>query len=85
VAYATSALELIWAQIGINQLVKVHYPDGSNIRFYGWIDSFTPGAHKEGDQPTAAMVIHPSMRDNNGAEHGPVYTAPGDESSNLES
>lgn len=74
-AYATEALEDIWGQIGVNQLITVTLPDGSTIEIWGWIESFTPSTHKEGDQPTAAMVIHPGMRDSDGEEVAPEYTA----------
>lgn len=73
VAYATEALTQIWAQIAVNQLITITFPDGSTIEFWGWVESFTPGAHKEGDQPTASMVIHPGMRDADGNEVAPAY------------
>lgn len=79
-AYATEAIEQIWAQIGVNQLITVTYPDESTIEFYGWLESFTPAAHKEGEQPTATVVIQPGMRNADGAEVAPDYTAPPDES-----
>lgn len=81
-AYATSALDGIWAQIGVVQLITITFPDGSTLAFYGWIDEFTPAAHKEGDQPTASITIQPAMRNpTTGAEVAPVYTAPSEESS----
>lgn len=76
VAYATDALEDILAQLGVSQLVTVTFPDGSSLEFYGWIEQFTPSAHKEGEQPTAAITIHPSNRDALGAESAPVYNDP---------
>lgn len=76
VAYATEALEQVWAQIGVNQLVTVTLPDGSTIEFWGWIEEFTPGNHTEGAQPTAALTIQPSNRDADGAEVAPAYTSP---------
>ncbi len=76
VAYATDALESILAQMGVNQLITVTFPDGSTLEFYGWIEQFTPSAHKEGEQPTAALTIHPGNRDTTGAESAPVYTDP---------
>lgn len=62
VAYATAVYDDLIAQIGINQLITVAFPDTSEIRFYGWIEEFTPGALTEGEQPTANLVIHPSLR-----------------------
>lgn len=80
VAYATEALEQIWAQIGVNQLVTVTFPDTSTIAFYGWIEEFTPSTHTEGEQPTANLVIQPGMRNPAGEEVAPVYTAAADSS-----
>jgi hypothetical protein len=74
-AYATEAFEQIIAQIGVNQRILVTFPDNSEMTFWGWIDSFTPSAHKEGDQPTAAIVFHPSLTDLSGAEKAPAYHA----------
>ena len=76
VAYATEALEQIWAQIGVNQLITITYPDDSTIAFYGWVDEFTPGNHTEGEQPTASLTVICGMRDLTGAEVAPDYTAP---------
>lgn len=76
VAYATEALEQIWAQIGVNQQVTIEFPDNSTLQFYGWIEEFTPSNHTEGEQPTASLTIQPGMRDNDGVEVAPVYTEP---------
>ena len=76
VAYATEAVESIWGQIGVNQLITVTFPDGSTIAFYGWIEEFTPSSHKEGEQPTAKLTVQTGMRDPNGDEVAPLYTAP---------
>jgi hypothetical protein len=75
-AYATDSLETIYAQLGINQRITVTFPDGSRFRYWGWLDSFTPGSNKEGEQPTAAVVFQPSMRDNDGVERAPEYHDP---------
>jgi len=73
VAYATESIEDIWAQIGVNQLVTITYPDKSTITFWGWIEEFTPGNHVEGAQPTATLKVQPGMRDDDGEETAPVY------------
>lgn len=80
VAYATSALEGIWAQIGVNQLITVTFPDGSSLVFWGWIEEFTPSNMVEGEQPTANLVVQPGMRNADGAEVAPVYNDPEDAS-----
>lgn len=76
VAYATSAYPDIWAQIGINQLITITFPDESTLEFYGWIEEFTPSTHVEGEQPTANLVIQTGMRDNDGEEVAPAYQHP---------
>jgi hypothetical protein len=76
VSYATEALPLMFGQIGILQKVTITFPDKSTIEFYGWLDSFTPNANTEGEQPTASIVVEPSMRDPLGEESAPVYTPP---------
>lgn len=76
VAYATEALEQIWAQIGINQQIYITFPDESTLSFWGWIEEFTPGAHAEGTQPTAELTIQPGMRDTEDNEVAPVYNEP---------
>ncbi len=81
VAYATIALTQIWAQIGVNQLITITFPDGSTIAFWGWIEAFTPANHTEGAQPTASLTVQPGMRNSDGVEVAPVYTEPQEESS----
>lgn len=76
VAYATVAIDDVISIIGVNQLITLTYPDGSTFEFYGWLDEFTPSAHKEGDQPTAACSIQPSLTDSDGVRTEPVYTEP---------
>ncbi|QDP54889.1 MAG: hypothetical protein Unbinned3891contig1000_87 [Prokaryotic dsDNA virus sp.] len=80
VAYATVALDTILANINVKQLITITYPDNSTVEFYGWIDEFTPGAHTEGEQPTATITIQPSNTDSAGAENEPNYIAPGESS-----
>ncbi len=79
VAYATVAIEDVIAMIGIVQLITLTYPDGSTIEFYGWLDEFTPSAHKEGDQPTAACSIIPGLTNADGDRVAPAYTEPSEE------
>lgn len=76
VAYATVALQDIWAQIGVNQLITITFPDESTLEFYGWIEEFTAATHTEGEQPTATLTIQPGMRNNDGDEVAPVYQHP---------
>jgi hypothetical protein len=81
VAYATEIYPLIWAQINVNQLITVSFPDGSEVEFYGWLSDFAPAAHKEGEQPTATVTVETGMRDPDGNEVAPIYNGPDEESS----
>jgi len=76
VAYATEALETIFAQIGIIQLVTITFPDESTLAFWGWLEEFTPGTNTEGEQPTANMVVQTGNRNADGEEVAPLYTPP---------
>jgi hypothetical protein len=55
--------------------ITVLFPDGSNVCFFGFLRSFTPGEHVEGSQPEATIVISPLNQDTSGDEYGPVYAA----------
>lgn len=72
VAYDIVGWSAILAQIGVNQLVTVHFPDGKTVAFWGWLDKFEPGALKEGEQPEAECVIVPSNHNTSGVEVAPV-------------
>ena len=74
VAYETVVYDKIIAMININQLITVTFPDLSSIAFFGWLDTFVPGALVEGEQPTAEITIIPSNQDAAGAETPPVHT-----------
>ena len=76
VAYDPELYREMEAMININQLITITFPDGSTLKFWGWIDDFSPGASVEGSQPTATITIIPSNQDgdNNNAEIAPVYT-----------
>ena len=74
VAYETVVIDTIVAMVNVNQLITVTFPDGSSVAFWGWLDTFVPGALVEGEQPTAEITIIPSNQDAAGAEAGPVHT-----------
>lgn len=75
-AYATDALEILFALIGINQRITISWPDGATLIVWGWLEEFTPGAFSEGNQPTATVVFQLSMHNNNGVEVAPDYNPP---------
>jgi hypothetical protein len=75
VAYDPAAYDEAVALIGVNTLVTVTFPDGATVAFWGWLNTFTPGEHVEGEQPTADIEIIPSNQNASLAETGPAYTA----------
>lgn len=75
VAYATIAIEDLYAQVGVNQPIIVTFPDNSTVSFWGWIEKFTPGTNTEGEQPTATLTVQPSLRNDDGDEVAPAYLA----------
>ena len=62
--------------MGRNAIWVLNYPDRSRVPFWGWLDKFTPGPVKEGEQPTATITIIPSNQDTTGKEVLPGYIAP---------
>jgi hypothetical protein len=75
-AYATDAIPILFAQIGVNQRITLSFGDGASLVVWGWLEEFTPGAYTEGEQPTATVVFQLSMHDNNGLEVAPEYAGP---------
>lgn len=73
VAYDPAVYDDIIAEVGKNQPIEVQFPDGTTVEFWGWIEEFTPGTLTEGEQPTANVVLQPSLRNAAGAEIAPVW------------
>ncbi len=76
VGYASSLFETLMAQINVNQRITVTQPDGSRLRMWGYLDSFTPNPNTEGEMPTAEIVVQPTNRDLDGDESVPEYHDP---------
>lgn len=74
-AYDPAVLDEIVANINVNQLITVTYPDDDTIDFWGFINKWVPNPHKIGERPTADVEIHPTNRDDNGDETAPEHTA----------
>jgi hypothetical protein len=74
VAYDPEIYDDVLAMVQVNQLITVNFADGDTLAFWGWIDSFVPGAAEEGSQPTAEVTFIPSNQDDTGAEVAPVRT-----------
>jgi len=73
--YDPAVYDEIYAMLNDNQAIVITFSNDATLTFWGWVDSFTPDACVEGQQPTATMVIEPSNMDGDGAEIAPVYAA----------
>jgi len=71
--YDPEVLDEILAMINVNQEIVITYPDLSTLTFWGWLDSWKPGALNEGEAPLADGVIIPSNMDGISNEIAPVY------------
>lgn len=76
VSYATDSWSAINTEIGNNQLMTITAPDTTTFEFYGYVDTFVPGALEEGSRPTATLTIIPTLRNASDAETAPVYSIP---------
>jgi hypothetical protein len=74
VAWDPAAYNDVLAMIAQIQLITITFPDNSTLAFYGWLDEFVPGAHQEGQQPTATIKIIPSNQTAALVESAPVLT-----------
>jgi hypothetical protein len=74
-AYDPACLTKILALINVNNLITITHPDNSTHKVWGWMNSFVPSAHTEGERPTADSEIIASNRNGSGVETGPVYAA----------
>lgn len=59
--------------LGLNQEMLDIMPEGDAWAYWGWVDSFKVGAHTEGEQPTATIVIMASNEDDENEEVAPRY------------
>lgn len=75
VAYDPAVYDEIIAMLQQNQLIVVTFPEGETISFWGWLEEFTPGAHVEGEQPTADVTFICSNQNNSRVETAPVFSA----------
>jgi hypothetical protein len=74
-AYDPAVYNEMISMVNVNQLITITFPDGETVEFYGFINTFTPNAHVEGEQPTANVTIIPTNRNGSGVETAPVYSA----------
>lgn len=76
-AYDPDVISDILGQLGVNQSITVHFPDGSQWSFWGFVRNFEPQELKEGEQPEAQVELVPTNTDNSGVESGPLFTPAG--------
>ena len=74
VAYDPETYPEIVALVNVNNLITVTFPDGDTLAFWGWLNTFVPGEHVEGEQPEAEIEIIPSNQNASGVETAPVHT-----------
>lgn len=75
-AYDPEVYDSILSAVNKNQEITINFPDGSKVKFWGWLDEFQPGQMQEGGQPTADVTFRCSNQNASGAETAPTYTAP---------
>jgi hypothetical protein len=77
-AYHSSVLPQIVALINVEGAITIHFPDGSTWDFFGYLKSFEPQEHVEGEQPTAnCEFVCTNVDPSDDSESAPVYTAAG--------
>jgi hypothetical protein len=78
VAYDPRLYSDIVALINVPTTITIHFPDGSSLAFYGFLQNFEPADLVEGTPPEATLTIAPTNYDPVAkVEAAPVYTAPG--------
>lgn len=63
-AYDPEVYTSILAMLQVNQRIMVIFPDGSGVRFWGFLDDFSPNEITEGEQPDAEITVIPSNQNN---------------------
>ena len=71
-AYDPAARTQIMAQVNVNQCITVTYNDGSTDAFWGYLQSFIPQEHSDGEQPEAQVTFVITNTDGSFAEYGPA-------------
>lgn len=74
-AYSSKCYSELVSIINVEGSITIHFPDGSKVDFYGYLQSFEPQTVAEGVQPEAVCIITPTNRDPVAkVEQGPVWT-----------
>src|SRR3990167_6685658 len=75
VAYDESKLADIIALVQVNNLLTITFPSGNKWNLWAWLEEFNPTGNKEGERPTANLVIEVSNRNASNVETPPAYLA----------
>lgn len=62
----------VYAAVNDEQSIIITFPDATTLTFYGFVDTFVPGTHEEGELPEATVTIIPTNV-NAGAETAPQH------------
>lgn len=73
VTYDPAVYDDIIAAVNVNQLITITFPDAATLKFWGWLDEFSPGDLQEGEQGEGEISLIPSNADTAGTETAPVY------------
>lgn len=76
--YDPDVYPVILSIVNVEGSITVFLPNGAWIDFYGYLQKFEPGDNKEGEPPTASVVIPVTNYDPiSNSEQGPVFNAAG--------
>jgi hypothetical protein len=76
VAYDPNVYNQIYALVNVETTITVHFPDGSSLAFFGFLQKFEADDLQEGTQPEATVTITPTNFDPVGkVEAAPVLTS----------
>jgi hypothetical protein len=67
--------EHLGAPVNTNQLIRITYPAGDKIEFWGFLDSLDGVESTEGNNVNCTGIIMPTCRNGSGVETDPVYSA----------
>lgn len=71
--YSVEAYNRLYNLVNVNCLIRVRFPENSLLQFYGFMNEFRPGSHREGEPPTAACTIIASNINAAGFETNPSF------------
>ena len=74
--YNPAQYDEIESILGDNRLITVNFPDGSKVKFWGWLDEWDPDELAEGTFPQTSLKFVASNRNGSKDETGPTYVTP---------